>query len=103
MYDKFYCKLPDFYEDFINDFIKYFPSVYDSKLVVSSSSIILKQTNLTSNLSETYQFLEKINSINFKNAEIDKEEVKENMIAHDALHDAIMTGKIFLKSLNILS
>lgn len=103
MYDKFYCKLPEFYEEFVNEFIKHFPSVYDSKLVVSSSSIILKQTNLTSNLFETYQSLEKINSINFKNGKEDKEEVKEKMIAHDALHDSIMTGKIFLKSLNILS
>jgi hypothetical protein len=56
-----------------------------------------------SSLNEAYNSLEKINTIEFKNKREDENEKVEKYKAHDALHDSIMTGKVFLKSLNILS
>ena len=96
---------PELYVSFFEELYKNFEAIYDTKFILTSSSLLFGQLiNQKSDLFSAYTSLQtryfKVSPI----IEIDKSELNEEfeLKNHDAMSDAYMTGFVFLKCLSLL-
>ncbi|KAL4441566.1 hypothetical protein ABPG74_021498 [Tetrahymena malaccensis] len=127
LYDKFLYNLPEGSLEFKKEINKHFPIIFDSKLIINSSQKLSSEVNFQSDLRNCYEKMLKYKDIDSQifissdvNEPQEKEEIdnikqntlfsnyqinglKENNKMHEAGYDALMTGYIFFKSLQILN
>ena len=97
---------PELYHIFCNEFNKTFESIFDTKFMLNSSSLIYGQLlNQKSDLFSAYSSFNARHSKLEPIIEIAKFENNEDfeIKSHDAMSDAYMTGFVFLKCLALLS
>lgn len=97
---------PELYMVFCNEFNRTFESIYDTKFVLTSSSLVYGQLlNQKSDLFSAYSSINARHSKSEPIIEIAKSENNEEfeIKSHDAMSDAYMTGFVFLKCLSLLS
>jgi len=97
---------PELYPSFCKEINKNFESIYDTKFILTSSSLLYGQLlNQKSDLTSAYSSLHARYSKADPIIEINKNELSEEfeLKSHDAMSDAFMTGFVFLKSLAMLS
>ena len=105
IYSTFYQPIPNNQNDFKKQWIELFPTLFDTKYLISSSNVLTEKIGQNSQLSLCYEKM-----LDFKNetpeivmgegfSRYEIKQVKEGTFSHEAGFDAFMTGYVFFKSL----
>lgn len=107
LYNKFIGKLPETQSDFKSKFREQFPNLYDTKFMLNNSNYLFDESNLHTSLFDSYMVALKDTSPEITIPEgfdykIQEQEDEGDSASHEAGFDALMTGVIFLRSLEKL-
>lgn len=108
-YDKFYYRLPERHQDFKSAFSNYFPSLFDTKFMLNNSNILYNQVGAQTDLSGAFKNLFKyhpeppIIELNTQFREYQLSGENDALYCHEAGYDALITGYVFFKALQLLS
>lgn len=97
--------MPNNQNDFKKQWTQLFPTLFDTKYLISSSNVLTEKIGQNSQLSLCYEKM-----LDFKNespeivmgegfSRYEIKQVKEGTFSHEAGFDAFMTGYVFFKSL----
>ena len=112
LYDKFFFELPETLDEFKKEFIRFFPVVYDTKFLMSSSQILSKLANNNTTLRNSFEGLFKYGSDlpaltlgtvgGGENNNYQLTVEKEDNVSHEAGYDSFMTAATFINGLKVL-
>jgi poly(A)-specific ribonuclease len=108
LFDKFFYPPPERHTEFKTAFKKFFPTIYDTKYILNNSNVITSHVGMATDLSTAfknlYNLADKPPFIDINPAFTGYKLQGENnsLYCHEAGYDALLTGFVFFKCLQLL-